>query len=402
MVKKYIERKIYWRKINPFIDKDIIKVITGQRRTGKSVFLLQVIDKIKKKKPKADIIYINKELAEYDFIKNYKDLLKYIEENTSKKKKVYVFMDEIQDIESFEKALRHLKAKGRYDIYCSGSNANLISGELATYLSGRYVEIRIYSLSYSEFLEFHNLKDDDYSLLKYIKYGGLPYIKNLDLNDEVVYNYIQGVYNTILLNDIVKRYKIRNINFLKQLVNYIADNVGSLISAKRISDFLKSQRINISPNIVLDYLNYLSNAFFIFQVPRFDIRGKKIFEINEKYYFEDLGIRHSILPYTDVDMSKILENLVCLHLHIQGFNVYVGVNKYREIDFIAQKQNKTIYIQVVSRLTEENKEREFGNLLQIKDNYPKYVVSMDDKFLSGSDYRGIKHIYIRDFLKLNL
>ncbi|MEA3344398.1 MAG: ATP-binding protein, partial [Patescibacteria group bacterium] len=390
------KRSIYINQIKPFIDKDIIKVIIGQRRVGKSYLLFQIMDEIKKKNKNANIIYINKELNEFDQIKNYQDLLNHIKDNT-KKKKNYIFIDEIQDIEKFEKALRSLQAEGKYDIYCTGSNANLLSGELATYLRGRYIEIKIFSLSYYEFLRFHKLKESQEAFLKYIKYGGLPYLINLALDEDIVYHYLKSIYNTILLKDIVSRYNIRNVAFLEDLINYLVDNVGSLVSAKKISDFLKSQKINISPNIVLDYLSFLVNAFFIFKVSRSDLQGKKIFEINDKYYFEDLGLRHSIVGYSQTDIGKVLENLVFLHLQILGYRVTIGQLKEKEIDFVCEKQNKRMYIQVAYLITDGNREREFGNLLEIKDNYPKIVISLDELIGTGK-YKGIKHLNIRDFL----
>jgi len=397
MIKRYKKRKIYLDKIKPFIDKEIIKVIVGQRRVGKSFLLFQIMDLIKERNKKAKIVYINKELAEFDEIKNYQDLLQYIKEQT-KNKKSYLFIDEIQDIDNFEKALRDLNAKGKYDIYCTGSNAKLLSGELATTLSGRHIEIEVFGLSYEEFLSFHKIKESQESLLQYIKYGGLPYLINLDINDETsIYGYLKSIYNTILLKDIVARYKIRNVAFLENLTQYIADNIGSLVSAKKISDFLKSQKINISPNIVLDYLSFLENAFFIFKAPRSDIQGKKVFEVNSKYYFEDLGLRHSILSYQQGDINKILENLVFLHLKIMGYEVTVGQLNDKEVDFVAEKQHKKFYIQTAYLITEENKEREFGNLLAIEDNYPKMVVSFDS-MIGKSEYKGIKQMNIRDFL----
>ncbi|MCK5475121.1 MAG: ATP-binding protein [Candidatus Pacebacteria bacterium] len=397
MIKQYIKRERYINKIKPFIDKDIIKVIVGQRRVGKSYLLFQIMDVIRKKHKSSNIIYINKELNEFDKLKNYQDLLNYIKNNSKKDKKNYIFIDEIQDIDEFEKALRSLKASGRYDIYCTGSNSNLLSGELATYLSGRYIEIQVFGLSYREFLVFHKLKNNQESLLKYIKYGGLPYLKHLKLEDAIVYDYLKNVYSTILYKDIVSRYKIRNPAFLENLVEYLAENTGSIVSAKKISDFLKSQKINISINIVLDYLSFLTNAFFVFKTDRFEIQGKKVFEINNKYYFEDIGLRHSVIGYKQTDINKVLENLVFLHLRVLGYKVFVGKLGNKEIDFVCEKQGKKIYIQVAYLINEQNKEREFGNLLEIKDNYPKFVVSMDE-FISDNECKGIKHIHIRDFL----
>jgi hypothetical protein len=279
MNKKYIKRKMYLTRVDPFIDKGIIKVIVCQRRVGKSYLLFQIMDEIKARRKSANLIYINKELSEFDTIKNDQDLLAYVKKKTQPRHN-YLFIDEIQEIDKFEKALRSLGARGGYDIYCTGNNANLLSGELATYLSGRYIEIKVFSLSYPEFLTFHKLPEGKEAFLQYLKYGGLPYLMNLELRDEIVYDYLQSVQNTILLKDVVSRYSIRNVSFLENLVHYLADNIGSLVSAKKISDFLKSQRSKISPNIVLDYVSYLVNAFFVFLVSRFAIKGKKILEVN--------------------------------------------------------------------------------------------------------------------------
>jgi len=395
---EYIKRPTYLNLVKPYIDKDIIKVIIGQRRVGKSYMLFQIMDEIISLHENPNIIYINKELYDFENIHNHNDLLAYIQSNEEKKGKQYIFIDEVQDIEDFEKALRSLQAKGGYDIYCTGSNAKLMSGELATYLSGRYIEIKVYSLSFIEFVEFHKLKNDKDSLIKYFKYGGLPYLINLELAEHIIYDYLKNIYAAILFKDIVKRHNVRNINYLENLVRYVADNTGSLVSSKKISDFLKSQRIQISPQLVLDYLNHLESAFFIFKTSRADIGGKKIFEIGEKYYFEDLGLRHSIIGYKANDINKILENAVYQHLKISGYHVYVGKSGDKEIDFVCDKSGKKIYVQVTYLLQDEKIiNREFGNLLEIKDNYPKYVVSMDDA-MSGSDFKGIQHIHILEFL----
>ncbi len=395
---EYIKRPTYLNLVKPYIDKDIIKVLIGQRRVGKSYMLFQIMDEIISLHENPNIIYINKELHDFDKINNHSDLIDYIESKEEKESKNYIFIDEVQDIEGFEKALRSLQAKGGYDIYCTGSNAKLLSGELATYLSGRYVEIKVYSLSYIEFIEFHKLKNNKESLIKYFKYGGLPYLINLELNDHIIYDYLKNIYAAILFKDIVKRHNVRNINFLEDLVRYVADNTGSLVSSKKISDFLKSQKIQISPQLVLDYLNHLESAFFVFKALRTDIAGKKIFEIGEKYYFEDLGLRHSIVGYKVNDINKIIENAVYQHLKISGYHVYVGKSGDKEIDFVCDKSGKKIYIQVTYLLQDEKTiNREFGNLLEIKDNYPKYVVSMDD-VMSGSDFKGVEHIHILDFL----
>jgi hypothetical protein len=397
MIKKYQKRLYYLNKIKPFMDSDLIKVLVGQRRVGKSYIMFQLIDEIKKKNKNANVVYINKEDNDFDSINNYEDLIKYVDSFYKKGKKNYLFIDEIQDIEKFEKALRHFSTKKTFDIYCSGSNANLLSSDIATFLSGRYIEIPIFVLSYKEFLQFHKLKIGEESFLKYIRYGGLPFLINLNLEDEIVFTYLQNIYNTIVLKDVVARFNIRNINFLNRLLEYLADNIGSLVSANRISDFLKSQKNQTTPNKVLDYLSYLCSSFIIRQVNRADIKGKKVFEVNEKYYWEDLGIRNSLISYKHSDISKILENLVFIHLIRLGFKVNVGQLDDREIDFVAEKNGKKIYIQVVYQISDKKVEdREFGNLLKISDNYKKIVVSMDK--MIGSDYLGIKHYYIIDFL----
>jgi predicted AAA+ superfamily ATPase len=397
MIKEYITRQRYIDRIKPYIGKDIIKVITGQRRVGKSYLLFQIMDVITASDPEAQIIYINKELYEFDFIDNYEALLAYIKDKAEGKKNRYIFIDEIQDIDQFEKALRSLSAEGGYDIYCTGSNAGLLSGELATYLSGRYIEIKVFCLSYIEFLGFHKLQNNSGTFLKYIKYGGLPYLINLKLEDDIVYDYLKNIYNTILFKDVVKRHRIRNIAFLERLTIYLADNAGSLVSAKKISDFLKSQKTNISPNVVLNYLSHLESAFFILKVRRSDIAGKKIFEIGEKYYFEDLGLRHTIIGYRQADIGRILENLVFIHLKRLGYAITVGRIGEKEIDFACEKEGERLYVQVAYMITDQRvHDREFGNLLQVKDNFTKIVVSMDE--MVGGTFKGIRHMNIRDFL----
>jgi len=399
MIKKYIKRIYYLERIRPFMNKDVIKVLVGQRRVGKSYLLLQIMDElVRQGVKKNDILYINKELHEFDTIRDYRDLLHYIKQSTRGKKKTALFIDEIQGISQFEKALRDLQASGGYDIYCTGSNADLLSGELATYLSGRYVEIEVYSLSYPEFLIFHKLENIEDSLLKYIKYGGLPYLINLEMNDEIVYDYLKSINNTILFKDVVARYSIRNVAFLERLVEYVADNVGSLVSAKKISDFLKSQKTRISPNVVLNYLSFLSDAFLIFKVRRSEIGGKRLFEINDKYYFQDCGLRHALVGYRLSDINKVLENIVYMHLRVSGYTVTVGQMGAREVDFVGEKKGERLYVQVAYLIPDKKTwDREFGNLHRISDNYPKFVVSMD-KMIEGGE-KGIRHMHITQFIK---
>lgn len=394
-MKNIYKRVKYLEKVKPFIGKHIIKVITGQRRVGKTTVLRQIIEIIKEENKNANIIFINKELNEFKHLKTADDLYQYVKMKVSPKKENYVFIDEVQEVDSFEEALRQLFAE-EIDLYCTGSNAKMLSGDLATYLSGRYIEFQIHSLSYNEFLESRKLENTNNSLNSYIRYGGLPYLLHLPFDDEIVYGYLKSIYNTIILKDIVARYSIRDIDFLERLVEYLSDNLGNYVSSKKVSDFLKSQQVSLSINTVMNYLNYLTNSFFINKVQRLDIIGKKRFEINDKYYFSDLGLKHSILPYTSNQIGNIFENLVYNHLISENFTVFIGKHQEREIDFVAKKGDELKYIQVSYLLVDEKvKEREFGNLLKIKDNYEKIVVSADDFTM---DFKGIKHMNMREFL----
>ena len=394
---KIITRKNYLNRIRPHFGKNVIKILTGQRRVGKSYILRQLIDIFEKCDQPAHIIYVDKEKLEFDFIKDYRDLYTYITEQTDKTCSNIVMIDEVQEIEAFEKALRDLNENPVYDIFCTGSNANLLSGELSTFLAGRYVQIPVHCLSYGEFLKFHQFKRSVDSLGKYIRYGGMPYLIHLKLEDEIVFDYLKNIYNSIILKDVVARHNIRNVNFLDRLVLFLADNTGSILAAKNISDFLKSQNVRISVNTVMSYLNFMIDAFFIHKVSRYDIVGKKIFEINEKYYFEDLGLRNTIIGFKQEDMGKILENLIYMQLKFKGYEVYVGKQRNMEVDFIAIKYGETLYIQVAYLLKDKKTiDREFGNLLKIKDNHRKIVVSMDD-FAHGN-VKGVEHLHILDFL----
>ena len=396
-MKKYIKRDRYIEIIRPFIGKDLIKVITGQRRVGKSFLLLQIIDEIKSLGDKPNIIFINMELYDFAGIKNHEDLISYVNSKLVSNKKNYVFIDEIQDILNFEKALRHFQASDSAEVFCTGSNASLLSGELATLLSGRHIELHVSGLSYLEFLRFQEIDDNNESLNRYIKYGSLPYLKNLPDDETVIYEYINSVYNTILYKDIVSRFRVRNTALLENLLRFLMDNVGNIFSAKKISDYLKSQKINLSPKVIIEYIKHCEDAFLLYGVKRMGISGKKIFEIGEKYYFEDLGIRHAIGGYKISDIGKILENLVFKHLQRNNYQAFVGTLGENEIDFVGRKGNDLIYLQVAYRIDNpKTHEREFGNMLKINDNYRKIVVSMDD-YIEGS-YKGIEHIHIRKFL----
>ncbi len=390
-------RMSYLDKIKPFIGQNIIKVLTGQRRVGKSYLLFQLMQWIKEEDRDAVIVYINKEDLSFSFLKNANELHDYVLKHAAKNRETHVFIDEIQEIENFGDALRSLLLHQNLDIYCTGSNANLLSGDIAGHLSGRYISIEVYSLSYPEFISFHELTENDDSLNKYLKYGGLPYLIHLDLKDEIVFEYLKNIYQSIVYRDIINRYAIRNVNFLEQLVLFIAAHTGSIFSAKKISDFLKSQQIKIAPNQVQNYIQHLVNAFLIHKVDRYDLIGKRMFEIGEKYYFENLGIRNGLWGYRLEDRSKILENVVYNHLVYKGYTVRVGMLGNKEIDFIAAKGGEKIYIQVALNINDTATfEREFGNLQQIKDNYPKKVITMEN--FSGNTVEGIQIESIRFFL----
>ena len=401
MNSNYIKRPLYIDRIKPFIGKQIIKVLTGQRRVGKSYILLQLIDEIKLLHPDANIIYINIEINEFSFIRTHSALYQYVNDKLIVGVPNFLFVDEIHEVKSFELCLRSLLAESKCDIYCTGSNAHMLSGELTTTLSGRYIQIPIYSLSYSEFLEFHQLADENESLTKYLKLGGMPYLIHTGLESEVVMEYLRNLNSTILLKDVVARENIRNVSFLENLTSYLADNTGNLLSALNISKYLKSQQQLMPAQTVLNYLRALTNAFYIHKVQRADIKGMKIFEISDKYYFEDLGLRNAIRNFDyRSDVNKLMENVVYLHLKRNRYTVFVGQLVHKEIDFMAERDGERLYIQVTYMLNDQRTiDREFGNLMSIDDQYPKYVVTMDE-ISAGSDYKGIRQIHLRDFLKM--
>lgn len=397
---KLINRPLYTNRIRPFIGKGIIKVLTGQRRVGKSCILKQLQIDILKENPQANILYINMEYEEFRGIRNDTDLFEYLRDKFQEGVDNYLFIDEVQDIDGFEHVLRSLQARDSCDIYITGSNAKMLSGELSTYLSGRYVEFHVHSLNYPEFLEFHQLEDNNQSLMLYLTYGGLPYLSRLQLTDELAFEYLRNIYSTILLKDVVKREGIRNVDFLETLALYTADNVGSLFSANNISKYLKSQRVDISTPQVINYLKALSSAYLINKIGRIDVTGLRKFEIGDKYFFEDLGLRNCHLGFNlQRDIQKLLENAVYLHISSLQYDVYVGDNAQKEIDFVGVKQGKRVYVQVVYLMIDDKtREREFGNLMNIPDNYPKYVVSLDE-FNRGGDVQGIQYLHLSDFLK---
>lgn len=395
------QREAYIERIKPFMRTNAVKVMIGHRRVGKSYILYQLVNIIQNEEPDANIIYINKEDLDFEFITNYRELYEYVKQRLTPDRRNYIFVDEIQEIADFRLAIRSLALDDNNDIYITGSNSEMFSSDLANELGGRYVEFKIYSLSYLEFLQFHKLPNDDESLEKYIHFGGFPYLINLPLEEHVAMEYIHSIYSTIVLRDVIKRKNIRNTAFLEQLIRFLANNVGSLFSSKSISDFLKSQNVKIASNQVSEYADALSEAFIVHRLGRYDIAGKRFFERGEKYFFENMGIRNAVAGYKPQDKAKRLENVVCNHLITCGYDVKVGTLATEEIDFVCTRNGETLYVQVAIELSRpETIEREFGNLLRIKDNYPKIVVSSERSF--ENSYEGIEHIYIRDFLSSDL
>ena len=395
-------RNLYLKKIIPFVNKPVIKVITGMRRVGKSYLLKLIIETLSAQKSNGpdQILYINKESLDYDFIKDYKDMHNYVKASfKSVEGSKYLHVDEIQEIHNWEKAVSSLFSEGDIDIFLTGSNAHLLSSEIATLISGRFVEFPVYTLSFEEFLLFRgkNKKDMHTEFPIYLKFGGLPAIHHFDFDEEVVYQYISSLYNTILLKDVIKRNNVRNVHLLENITRYVFDNVGNIFSAKKISDYVKSQKMKVGTETIQNYISYILSTFALHKVARYDIKGKRILEIHEKYYLGDIGMRHALLGYKAADISGVLENIVYLELKRRGYQIYIGKFGNREIDFIAEKENRKMYIQVTYMLSSpETIEREFSALRSIKDNYPKYVISMDTVF--GNDFEGIRRINLIEFL----
>lgn len=398
-----IVRESYLSHIISHLNRGMMIILVGQRRVGKSFMLRQLLSWLEVNKPNATVVYINKELLEFDNITKARELYDYVSPRFNVGGDNYLLIDEVQDIEGYEDALRSLHAEDRCQIIATGSNAYIFSSELSTRLGGRYIEIPIYSLSYKEFLEFHGLSDSDESLTDYLRIGGLPGLRLYDVKDEIhVRDYLQGVYNTIMMRDVIAREQIRNVPFMENLSRFIADNDGKLISTSSIVKFMRSQGEKVSDVLTSAYIDHLCKALIINRVVRYDIHGKKLFELIYKYYFADHGIRNYLCGFNiRSSIEKIMENAVYLHLLQQGYKVNVGILRAGEVDFVATKGENTMYVQVTYLLASEDTiSREFGNLVAIKDNYPKYVVSMDPISGGLDEYPGIHHLHLREFLKM--
>lgn len=400
-----IKRKNYINEIKKFMNKPIVKVITGMRRSGKSMILKLISQElIENGVEKKYIIEINFESLMFSELTEFKKLYTYIMEKAQELQgKIYIFLDEIQEVEHWEKAINSLIVDLDCDIYITGSNANLLSSELATYIAGRYVEIKVYPLSFKEYIEFAKVENPSQTLSneeyfeQYLKFGGLPAIHNFDYDKDTIYQYLEDIYNSVLLKDVIARNGIRDIELLERIVLYVLDNIGNTFSAKNISDFLKSQGRKLSRETVYNYLKAMENAYIISRVQRYDIKGKAILETQEKFYLTDLGLRHTKLGYRANDIAGYLENIIYLELLRRKYIVNIGKLGTKEIDFIGSLRDEKLYIQVTYLLASpETIEREFSPLKSIKDNYPKYVLSMDN--LEKYNIDGIVREKIIEFL----
>ena len=394
-----ILRNSYLEKIDRYLGKDTIIILTGQRRVGKSYILRMFRDRVSNN-PSSNVIFVDKEKHEFDDIKTYKDLNTYIDERRNKAKTNFILVDEIQDIEEFERSVRSYYEEPDIEIVVTGSNSRMLSSDLSTLIGGRYKEIYVQSLSYDEFMHFHQLPDTDETLSRYIQFGGLPGLVKMGLDEQDAREYQLDVYHTVLLKDVMARNEIRNVVLLENLVRFLADNAGKIISANSIAKYMKSQGDNVTSTVIINYIRFLCDAYLIHKVNRYDIHGKKLFESNDKYYFEDIGLRNALAGGSrEGDIEKVIENIVYSHLVRLGYEVSVGQLQAGEIDFVCKKPGgQRLYVQASYIIADETtRRREFGNLKAIKDNYPKYVVSMTP-LVGRQDSDGIIHLYLRRFL----
>lgn len=391
-----IRREMYLEEINKVIGKQVIKVLLGMRRVGKSTLLLQIQEElINRGVEKDQIISLNFEWLEFESLKDYQSLYEYIEKKKLKGKKSYVFLDEVQEVEGFEKVVNSLNSKGDTEVFITGSNSKLLSGELATYLTGRFYTIEVLPLSYKEVHKSFSKSEDDF--IEYLRTGGMPGKFQFD-DDRTAKNYLMDMYQSILLRDIVKRYSVRDVDLLQRFMLYLINNIAQIFSAGTITNYLKSEGRKLSKETIYNYIEAAKSTYLIYGVPRYNIKGKELMKTNEKYFINDLGVRHLYFD-NEKDIGQALENIVYLELRRRGYEVYAGKYDDREVDFIAIDADEKTYIQVTYLLAEASTiEREFSVLEEIDDNYPKIVISMDRVNRSRN---GIIHKNIIDFLLEN-
>lgn len=397
-----IERPLYLDKIMPFVDTPFVKILTGVRRCGKSTILKMIIKKLKEEKQVDDeqILNYRFDSMEYEDMTT-KELYLELKSKILQSKKIYLFLDEIQEIEGWEKVVNTLASAFDVDIYITGSNSRMMSSEISTYLTGRYITFHIYTLSFEEYLTFKRsyttLKDLKQEFSQYVQLGGFPATHLQDYSQDEVYTIVKDIYNSTIFYDIVRRNQVKKIDQLERVVKYTFNNVGSKYTAKSISNYFKLEKRKIDNETVYSYLEKLQKAYILHKCSRYDLQGKDILKTQEKFYLADVSLRYSVLGYTVDSVASSLENIVYLELKRRGYDVYIGKIKDKEIDFVATKQNEKIYVQVTQEIkSEKTQKREYEQLLEIKDNYPKYVVMADD--FAGGNYEGIKTMNIVDFL----
>lgn len=385
-----IVRENYLSKIRPFIGKDIIKVLTGIRRAGKSVLLEQIRDEINS----PNTIFLNFEDLGNQHLCKYNALHDYVcEKIGDSREQFYLFFDEIQEVQGWEKAINSLRVKFHADIYITGSNSRLLSGELATYIAGRHVSFIVYPFSYAEF----QMVSKDYTFDDYIQYGGMPFLSSIDFEPEISKNYLQDIFNSVVLKDIVKRNNIRDVDLLERIIAYALANVGRSFSATSISKFFKAEKRTVAPETILNYLKACEEAYLLYRLKSQDINGKKVLKVNEKYYVADHGLREAVIGANLQNIEIILENIVGLELLRRSYKISVGRVGTKEIDFVAEKSGDKLYVQVCYLLSDESTiQREFGSLLEIKDNYPKFVLYKEGSF--RGNYEGIPATKIENWL----
>jgi predicted AAA+ superfamily ATPase len=398
-----IRRPFYLKELEQWIDKPLVKILTGIRRSGKSTILLLLKEVLSERGiSENNIISLNFESFTTEHLKNATSLYAYLTGQITKDKKIYILLDEIQEVQDWEKVVNSLLVDFNVDVYLTGSNSHLLSSELATYLAGRYIEIPVYTLSFKEYLLFKSVYQTGVSTTKesfvtYLRKGGFPLIHTASYDEDTTYKVIRDIYASVLLRDTIQRYKIRDIELLERVTRFAFDNIGNTFSGKSITDYFKSQSRKTDVNTIYNYLSALEGAFILYRVSRFDIKGKEILKTQEKFFVSDLSLLYAMLGYRDSMIAGILENVIFLELKRREYKVYIGKLDSREIDFIAEKQGKKIYVQVAYKLENEaTVHREFSPLLAVSDQYPKYVVTMDEFW--KEDVEGVKHLQIQDFL----
>ena len=396
-----IFRENYVKKIMAFTDTPFVKVLTGVRRCGKSTIMQMIMDELRKRGIAEErIVSYRFDSMEYEGM-TAKQLYEMLKTKLSNTEKTYLFLDEVQEISSWEKTVNSINTDFNVDIYVTGSNSRMMSSEIATYLTGRYVSFRIFTLSFEEYLTFKKqygeVEDIHKELVNYIKYGGFPAIHLQEYPLDNAYTIVRDIYNSTIFSDIVKRNQVRKVDQLERVVKFVFDNVGKTFSAKSISDYIKSEHRTIDNETVYNYLEKLESAYILHRCSRYDVQGKELLKTQEKFYLADSSFKYSVLGYNDQSVAAMLENVVYLELLRRGYEVCIGKTPNGEIDFIATRQNDKLYIQITKEIkSEKTEKREYDRLLEINDNYPKYLLTTDD--FAGGNYQGIKTMHIADFL----